>query len=202
MLLSGSGASTLIGGGDSDMLVAQGGADQVLVAGHGTDTLTGTASEGNDLYFAAQASGHALLALGGGNATVIGGSGEDTIFAGADGGSMTYFEGSGTDVVIGSAYSTTFVVGTGNETLIGSGGTDTYVVRNGYAGGSVTIDDFKPGTDSLTLFGYAPGELASDLGRETVAGGSTTLLLSDSTRLTFVGVSDLSTAIHQGASTA
>ncbi len=201
VLVSGTGASTLLGGGDTDLLIAQGSAGHLLVAGHGADTLTGTASDGDDLYYAATQGGHALLALGSGDGTVIGGAGVDTIFAGRDGGSMTYFGGTGTDLVVGSAFRTTFVAGHGNETLLGSGGADTVVVRNGQAGGTITVEDAGLSTGGITLFGYAPDAVASAVTHGTVAGGSSTLVLPDATRLTFVGISDLSALIRQDGGT-
>ena len=67
-------------------------------------------------------------------------------------------------------------------------------------GGAITLPHFTPATDTLTLFGYASGEVASALARETVVGGSASLQLSDSTHITFMHVSDPSAAMRQSVS--
>ena len=195
-ILSGLGSSTLVGGGDTDLLVALGSSNDLLVAGSGQDTLTGTNSLGDNTYIGG--SGNTLIAAGPGHSLVIGGSGYDTVYAGSGGGDLTYFGTSGSDEVIGSAIADTFAVGSGNETLIGSGGTDTYVLNAGHAGGMITIHDFKVGVDQVALFGYAATEVNKTEAAATVSGGSTSLAFSDGTRMTFVGVTNIGNSVVHG----
>ena len=58
-------------------------------------------------------------------------------------------------------------------------------------GGSVTIAGFDANRDQLGLFGYGNGEAASALANASVAGGNTTLSLSDGTQITLLGVTGL-----------
>jgi len=76
--------------------------------------------------------------------------------------------------------------GAGPTTVIGGAGADLYDVTAGSAGGANVIDGFKPGTDQLRLFGYDASTV-----RQSVSGGGLTLTLSDSTRITLVGITQL-----------
>ncbi len=196
VIVSGAGSSTLVGGGNADQLVLVGGGTDLAVAGTGHETIAGTAATGAGFYFSG--TGSTLIAVGSGQSTVVGGPGSDTIFAGKGSGGLTFFGSRGSDLVVGNTGSDAFVVGTGNETLVGSGGRNTLVVQNGAAGGNVTVLDFNAATDQLDLFGYTAGEVSGALAQETVSGGNLGLMLADGTRLTFVGVSDISHAVQHG----
>ena len=76
--------------------------------------------------------------------------------------------------------------------MSGGTGADLYEFINGHAGGSDVITNFMaPKGDLVDLDGYAANQVDLALANATVAGGSTTIMLSDSTRITFQGVTDL-----------
>ncbi len=196
VIISGAGSSTLVGGGNADQLVLVGNGTDLAVGGAGHETIAGAGATGTGFYFSGTDS--TLIAVGSGQSTVVGGPGSDTIFAGQGSGALTFFGGRGNDLVVGNAGSDAFVVGSGNETLVGSGGRNTLVVQHGAAGGNVTVLDFNAATDRLNLFGYTAGEVSGALAQETVSGGNLGLMLADGTRLTFVGVTDISHAVQHG----
>ena len=184
ILVAGNGATSILGGGDGDRLTTNSAAPDVLAAGQGNETLSGTGSSGNDLYFAG--GGNALIAAGSGSSLVMAGSGRDSVFTGATG-SATIFGAGGSTLVVEGRGTATFAAGSGSATVDGGSGADLVSIVDGHAGGSLTINDFKPGTDQVGLFGYAQGQLAQALASAVTAGGSTTLTLSDQTRLVFSG---------------
>ena len=87
--------------------------------------------------------------------------------------------------------------GSGSATVIGGAGRDLIAIANGRAGGTETLYNFKAGTDAVSLQGYGAGEAGCALASaQTVAGTatqgtSTTVTLSDNTRIVFQGVSSL-----------
>ncbi len=181
VMVSGDATSTLVGGGAGDLIFAQGSGDDVLAATGDNTTLDGGTSTGSNLYFGG--AGRNVIAAGLGNDTISGGAGSSTIFAGA-----------GQDLVFGADGGGDIAAGTGNATLAGSSGAELYAFFDGRAGGDVVIYNYRPGVDHLTLKGYSDQSIATSLQTETVQAGSTHLLLSDGTRITFVGVSDFTAA--------
>jgi len=61
------------------------------------------------------------------------------------------------------------------------------------AGGSDVIWSFAQGQDHVGLYGYGPNVVGSVPKSAVVASGSTTITLSDNTRITFANISHLST---------
>ena len=79
-------------------------------------------------------------------------------------------------------------------------GADLIAIVNGRAGGNVTINGFRPGNgDHVTLQGYGSSEVANDVANAavtqptTTSVGFTTITLSDNTKITFNGVTNLNT---------
>ncbi|MGH7211957.1 MAG: hypothetical protein ACREF1_10925, partial [Acetobacteraceae bacterium] len=59
-------------------------------------------------------------------------------------------------------------------------------------GGTETVFGFNAAKgDAINLQGYGSGEAQNDLANAAIAGGNTTLTLSDHTQVTFVGVTGL-----------
>ncbi len=76
--------------------------------------------------------------------------------------------------------------------MSGGTGADLYKFIDGHAGGSDVITNFMSAKGDLAdLVNYGPGGIDFALAHATVAGGSTTVTLSDSTRITFQGVTDV-----------
>ena len=86
--------------------------------------------------------------------------------------------------------------GTGSDTMTGGAGSDFFQFVNGAAGGNDFITDFSS-SDVVNLIGYGANAAANAINAATVSGGSSTIQLSDSTKITFVNVASLSTTnIH------
>ena len=118
-----------------------------------------------------------------------------TLQGGALSGQDVFFAGSGNDLIgLGSGNDVVFA-GTGASTVIAGSGKDIFAFTNGQSGGTETIIGFKPGTDELSVQGYAPGEIARDLASATTSAANTTLTLSDNTRITLMGVSSANTSL-------
>ena len=187
-------ASTLVGGTGSDtveaglgggMYYAGTGGNSSLVGGAGSVTLVG-GGNGDQLF--SNPNGATT-----GSAYMVAGAGNETISGAADSRGITAFAGNNQSVngalvqantvVFGGAGNDTLFAGTGNATLVSGGGTDTFGFINGFGGGSDSINGFTS-ADTIKLFGYSA---SAALASATVAGGNTTITLSDNTRITITG---------------
>jgi endonuclease/exonuclease/phosphatase family metal-dependent hydrolase len=93
--------------------------------------------------------------------------------------------GDGADLLIGGA-------GTGG--LTGGAGTDLFAFVNGAGVGAITITDFLPGTDQLTLQGFAANAVSTVLAGQFFSGGATNLTLPDGTMVILPGVTSLNSS--------
>jgi hypothetical protein len=188
--VNGNSPSTVIGGGSGNAIINGGaggglyaggtGGANVIVGGSGACTMFG--SSGSDLLMAGGAQANLLVA----------GSGNETLTGSGSTGANVMYAGSGNDLLGGGAGNETFFAGHGNATVIGGSGADLYGFINGLAGGTETVFGFSTAKgDAIALQGYGPGEAQNDLANAVVAGGNTTLTLSDHTQVTFVGVTNL-----------
>jgi Ca2+-binding RTX toxin-like protein len=137
-----------------------------------------------------------LVFAGGANADLlIAGSGNETLSGFGSTGANVFFAGAGNDLLAGGAGAETFLAGHGSSTVIGGTGADLYGFINGLGGGSETVLGFSVAKgDHISLQGYGANAAQSALAGATVAGGSTTLTLSDHTSVTFIGVTGLNAA--------
>lgn len=153
-----------------------------------SDTVSGT----NATIFGT--AGLDLAAHGSGSMTFHAGSGNETLDGGLSGGTLRLIAGSGNDTLIGGNGQAMLQAGSGNDVLTaGHAGTEFDFIK-GQAGGTDIIQDFAGASGNvIKLSGYdtTPASIQSMLDHATIAGGSTTISLEDSTRLTFVGVTDL-----------
>ncbi len=183
----------LYGGGDGDLLVLAGTENpantyrpvNVLAAAGGQETLTGSGSTANGLFYGG--TGADLIALGGGASTVVAGTGAETIAGGA--GTATIFAGIGPDVILGGTGADYVQAGAGNTTLFADVGSDLVGAVRGQAGGSLTVVGFRVSTDQLDFQGYGGG--MSGIANSHVVNGSTALTLVDGTNITLLGVTNL-----------
>ena len=181
----GSGASTIFGGGKgvlvggvgSNVIVADGHSDEAAWAGTGASTLFG--GGGNDTL--GGSAGQTTMIGGSGNDEFIGSTGQSAAFGGA--GNDVFYVGSGAMTVVEGSGSDQVLFGSGDATIAGGARSDIYDVVAGHAGGAEIISGFKVGTDHLAFYDYDQGAIAAQ-----VSGGDTVLTLSDSTRITLVGV--------------
>ncbi|CAI9119466.1 beta strand repeat-containing protein [Brytella acorum] len=163
-----------------------------FISGTGTTTINaGTATifgaAGLDALVNTTSSA-ALFVANDGNETIDGSSASMGLHA---------FAGVGDNTVIGGSASDTLVGGTGNATMTGgSGAANLFVITDGLAGGDYTITDFGSAAGNImALYGYGlqnSSGLHNVLDAATVAGGNTTIQLADNSKITFVGVTDLS----------
>ncbi|HEX4259997.1 MAG TPA: hypothetical protein VHY76_02760 [Acetobacteraceae bacterium] len=196
-----SGNAMMVGGAGSLEFV-NGGGNSTVVGGTGSATIDGGAgggvykggSAGNNFIIAGQmpttifgaGSGDLLMAAGAGPDLLIAGAGNETLTGVGSTGDNVFYAGSGADLLGGGAGAETFIGGTGSETVLGGGGADLYAFVDGLSsGGQDQIYGFDPTKgDRVLLDGYGPNPVAS----ATSSDGATTLVLTDSTTITFEGV--------------
>jgi Ca2+-binding RTX toxin-like protein len=193
--VGGTGSATVIGEGASNT-ISSGSGPLLYSAGYDTpnsSTVTGTGVGGVTLYGAAGGAvtygssleGGVFVAWAGNETLSAAGSPEANLFFGGQDSTNTVLAvaGSGND---------TLVAGSGADTLQGGSGADLFAFVKDYINGAAndTILGFTS-SDQATLFNYTAGEAATDLANATIAGGNTTIALSDGTHVTFVGVTDL-----------
>jgi hypothetical protein len=178
LVFGGSGALTFVAGSGAASVIA--GAGQVtLFGGSGGSTyLAGSTGSVGELLVAG--SGNETLSAAG---TTVG----NTLYAGTD-----TSGGGSNDWLVGGSGNDTFVGGNGQTTMTGGAGTDYFVFDKAIAGGTTTINDFAS-NETLGIFGYGLSANAIVSG-SSVSAGSTTISLSDNTKITLIGFTDLTTS--------
>ncbi len=176
--------SSIGGGGNGDLLVLTGNANNLIAAGAGSETLTGAGASGNNTFFGG--TGSDLIATGAGRDQVVAGSGAATISGGS--GQAAIFVEAGTDVVLGGIGADYVQAGAGNATLFAGAGMDLIGVINGQAGGNLVVSGFRTATDHISAQGYAAAPVVA------TSGGNTVLTFSDHTQVTLLGVASLPSA--------
>jgi hypothetical protein len=117
--------------------------------------------------------GDDLIARGSAPQALHAGVGNETLFGGPSSGQDTFF---------GSA---------GNATITAGTGSNQFVFIDGQAGGTASIQAFMSGRDLVDLQGYGKSEVANALKSQSIAGGTTTITLSDHTTISFADVGSL-----------
>ena len=184
-------ADTTPGGTGGPLLVngPTGAGSLDFIGGTGSATLAGGAlavtvsgADGGSVTFTGAASGNLLL--------VATGAGADAalIDASAATGANTFVTGTGgpaqpASTVLGGTGADLFLIGNAASSLTGgAGAANTYdFVASATGGATDVITDFKP-ADRLGISGYATDGTAV-LATATVSGGTTTITLSDQTRI-------------------
>jgi serralysin len=176
------GSVTVVGNGGGGLFVGGGAGNNDMVANGGAATMFG--GGGGDQLIAANAANNRFAA----------GPGAETVSALASTGSNVLFAGSAQAVLIGGAGATQFVVGAGDATVTAGSGADLLDCIDGFAGGSVTVQDWNPAQDHIALYGYDGDEAAHALADAVGDGhGGTLITLSDDTRIVFADVTGLNT---------
>ena len=172
-----------------------------FVGGTGPSTLIG--GSGNATVFGG--SGVTLVVGGAGGAvtyanTTSGGlfyeglSGNETIDASLSKGNSSMWGGSdptGHNLLIGGTGIDFISAGAGADTLAGGGGVGWFSFFKAVVGPSANdvVSNFSS-LDHLVLVGYGPGADVAAIAGATTANGSTTITLSDNTKITFTGMSN------------
>ncbi len=192
--VGGAGSATVGGGGagsayvrgGSGSLIASGGKQggNLLVGGVGNATLFG----GGD--------GDVLVA-GLGSNVLVAGSGNETLTGAFPGyvtsGNNVFFSGSGNAAITtGNGHNTVFA-GSGASSVTLGAGADLVAIVNGRAGGSIVINGFNVAQgDRVTLQGYGVAAAANAMQSATMQNGSSaTITLTDGTKVTFAGATNL-----------
>ena len=193
VIFTGSGPSSVLGGvGGGDTIV--GGAGTLAVTAQYGDAIFGNAGA---LDVTGSASGAdsiiggsgALSVSGiGGNMLVVAGGSTSQINVGT--GASLIFAGSGATSVTGGPGSLQVVVGSGQGTFAAGSGAASFDVVKGAAGGTEMLIGFKPGIDTIDLFGYGGAIPAI-----SISGGSSLVTLSDGTNLHVIGVTNIADSI-------
>ena len=199
--------SDLIYGGNQLFYVGTQGGSATVFGGTGSDTFFG--GKGPDLVHGGTG-GNNFLFAGTGSATLFGGGDGDQLFAAGSEGQALHAgrrqrdaqrrvrHGRGyllwrfrRDADQGGTGNDTFVAGSGSATVTAPIGQNVFLFNNGQAGGTELIQGFASGQDTIDLQGYGKNQVADALKHQQVAGGSTTITLSDNTRITFADVTNL-----------
>jgi Ca2+-binding RTX toxin-like protein/plastocyanin len=193
VVFGGSGSLTFVGG-TSGATIAGGSGDVSVTGGSGGTTLFG--GSGGAIRYTGDA-GELLYAAGSGNETLdaLGSSTGNQMFGGLD--------PSGHDLIIGGSGNDTLVAGSGSDTLIGGAAShDLFVFfsSNGGIAANDVVANFSA-NDTVLLSGYGVAAAADALSGATSGGGSTTITLSDNTRITFSDLSSVSSLAGHMVST-
>jgi hypothetical protein len=181
---SGAGLLNFVGGTGSSTVFGFGSGDASVFGGTGTTHLVG----GSVTYVNTTSGGMVFY----------GESGNEKLDASLSKGPSTIYGGldpTGNRVLIGGQGSNIFTGGEGAETLVGGSTDNSFFFWKG-AGGSTTHDvltNWSPATDFVLLGNYGAGAADAAIAGATTAAGSTTLTLSDNTKITFIGVTNPAT---------
>ena len=184
VMLAGTGSDTFNGAGGTGIAIIHGGTggNNLLTAGTGPTTLFGGGSGD-------------VLTAGGAHQILIAGAGAETL-QGAATGYDRLRAGAGADSLGASGNYNVLIGGLGTATMNASGSHNEFLFINAgkTGGGSDTITGFNS-TDKIAVYAYAPGEVVYAVNHQTpLAGGSTTVTLTDNTKITFTGLSAQLTA--------
>jgi hypothetical protein len=198
-----SGSLSVSGGGNwTNVTTSASGQTSVTIAGagavyaHGQDSVAITAQNTGGVTVEALGASLSVTDSGSGGIYFVGGAGTATVQGG--GGANYLIAGTGNETLSGGHGTNDFTLGQGSDVLHMAGSS---TVTAG--SGAVTLDfthgtpantqllDFRLGTDHVDLSGYGSTPITS----QTTAGGSTTVALSDSTKITFVGLASITGAI-------
>jgi len=155
----------------------------------GKNVLTGGNGSGTTTLFGG-GDGDLLSARGFSKTTLVASSGNATLTGAASSADNTYYALAGGNVVLqGGNGADTFVIGAGNTTVDGGPGRDLISIVAG-GQGTVTVRSFNA-AEKITLQGYAAGEANRALSAAAASGTPANLVLSDGTKVIFLGATQL-----------
>ena len=171
--VGGTGPSTLVGGSGNATVFGGTGLTSVVGASGGAFTYVNTTTGG--LFYAGR-------------------NGAETIDASLSKGTNTIYgalDPNGHNLLVGGAGTDYINAGEGADTLLGGGGQNEFFFWSNYGGPAAqhVIGDFSA-IDTVVLANYGSGAAGAAIASATTAGGSTTITLSDNTRITFTGLTN------------
>ena len=169
--VGGSGPSTIVGATGPSSVFGGTGSTSIIGGPGGATTYVNTMSGG--LFYVA-------------------GTGGETVDASLSKAPATLFGGQSSasnDLMIGGAGNDLITGGMGSDTLVGGGGANGFYFWNSLGGPTANhvISDFNA-IDYVLLGNYGSDAAATAIEGATTTAGSTTITLSDSTKITFTGV--------------
>ncbi len=188
-ILGGSGTGVVYGAGASQALFG-GSGSLIFVGGAGLATVVTGATAPVVLFGGA---GGTIDLFGASSGNVLAASAGNETLQGANGtGANVFFGGTGTSALVGGTGNDLFIAGKGASVITGGGGANTFEFVAGATGGATDfISDFGASTANRVLLSGYNSTTAAVLNTATVSGGSTTITLADSTKVQFVGVTNL-----------
>jgi Ca2+-binding RTX toxin-like protein len=168
--------------GGTGSLSFVGGVGSSTVFGNGATSIFGAA--GGSITFNQQTNGPGDFYAGAGNETLN--AALSTQAVSLTGSTLT----SATASLVGGSGADTLVSGAGSTTLTGGAGANVFRFLASVDGSTTqaTVTDFNA-SDTVQLIGYGSVAAANALAGATTIGNSTTITLSDNTKITFLGVS-------------
>ena len=196
VFLGTTGAATILGGTGTEAISLGTGGGQAGGGSRGGNILAGgTGTAGSTLF--GGGNGDVLFARGSAQTVLVASTGNETLSGGASTGNNIFFTGTGSDVLGGGSGNDLFVVGaSGSSTIDGGAGADIINFTNRPTGSTanVLINGFRPAEgDRIQLVGYGSGQVAAIVGTAPTNGG-TSVTLTDGTKITFAGVTNLSSS--------
>ena len=214
------GTASIVGGAGTVIAIAygatnfRGGSGAATVAAFG-GSATVTGGSGGGVFLGGPAGNNRLTSGNGGKATLIGGgdgdvltgqssggdvfqagSGAETIFAGGSAAANKLYGGAGADYMVLGGGGDQVLAGTGSETIWAGFGADLIAFTNGNSP-AVTVQGFSVAPsfgqprDYISLVGFAQAEAARAIAAATITSGSENIVLSDGTKIQFLGVTGL-----------
>lgn len=187
------GSSATVDGGSGGVWYTDLGGSSTVFGGSGISTLFGGA--GGSMVYGGSVGGAQYMALSGSETiNAAGSSSGNLLVAGAD--------PNGHDRLIGGSGNDTLVAGAASSTMTGGAGNNDFVFFRDHtaAAGNINIVTDFNSNDVVLLQGYGSGQAATALASAVTSSGSTTLTLSDNTKITFVGLSGTGELINHIAS--
>jgi|GEM_PF-3474416 len=183
----GAGVDTVIGLGGS--MTVNGGAGGGIYLGGPAGSNRITAGSGQVTIFGGGA-GDVLTAGPAAGNIILAGPGAETISGAGSWGSDAFYGGSGPNTFLCGSGTTSIQIGSGNTTITAGSGLSLFAFVQGHAN-NVTLQGLNPALDYLSLQNFGTGEAATAIAGAQVSGGNSMLTLSDGTRITFSGFTDV-----------
>ena len=183
-VVSGTGAETIFGASGS-LVQGDGSAGILFVGGAGSATVFGSTASVTTI-FGGPGSAITFQNNGAPGAIMAAYAGNETLSSALSTSNNSLAGGSGNASLLGGAGNDVFWSGTGSNTLTGGAGSRQLLVHKG-AGASGEPTPSRTSVPATTsAAGYGSTAVATAISNATVSGGSSTIQLSDSTRITFL----------------
>jgi len=187
------GASSTITAGSGGVWYTNLGDTTTIFGGSGIATLFG--GPGGVVNYDGSIAGAQYEALTGNETLNAAGSSTNNLIVGGS-------DSHGNDRLIGGSGADTMIAGSASATMTGGAGNNDFVFFSNFtaaSGNTDIITDFT-NNDVVLLQGYGANQASTALASAVTSGGSLTLTLSDSTKITFLGLDSIAPLVNHIAS--